>query len=147
MNRKSILLLCFFSLSSFALEQTYFNGKIMPTGTRELSIIVTDTGYYPKKPIAFVGEKVKIFVTSTTKMPSCLILKNKEVYLEAKKGELAEGEVFLDKVGDIEIYCPTTKHRSTLVVLEHPKDKEDRIQRQIASEKLKGLKIWRPKDD
>jgi len=126
------------SFYTLALEQTYYNGKILPTASRDLSIIVTDEGYYPQNPTAFVGEKVRIFVTSTTDKPSCLILRNKEVFLEAKKGELSEGEVFLDRVGDIEIYCPTTKHKSTLVVLEHPKDKENRIQREIASEKLKG---------
>ena len=94
------------SFYTLALEQTYYNGKILPTASRDLSIIVTDEGYYPQNPTAFVGEKVRIFVTSTTDKPSCLILRNKEVFLEAKKGELSEGEVFLDRVGDIEIYCP-----------------------------------------
>lgn len=143
-----LLILGFSCLSSFALkEKNYFNAKTLEKPTREISIIITPTGYYPSRPIAFVGERVKLFVTSTTDQPTCLILKNRDVFLEAKKGQVTEAEVFVEHEGEIEMYCPAGGHKSKLVVLEHPNSKSERISREIAQERAKNLKIWRPKDE
>lgn len=130
-----------------ALEQNYFNEESYDKPKRSVSIIVSDTGYFPKRPIVFVGEKVDIFVTSTTGKPSCLILKGKEVYLEAQKGELSKGEVFFQNSGSYEFFCPATGHKGEFVVLEHPRDKRERIRRELASKRAKKVKIWRPRDE
>lgn len=141
-------LIFFFAFNIHALnENNYFNAKNTDQPVREISIIITDTGYYPAKPMGFVGEKVKLFVTSTTSNPTCLILKNKDVFLEAKKGKVTEAEIYLEQEGEIEMYCPAGGHKSKFVVLEHPSKKSERISRQIAQERAKNLKVWRPKDE
>lgn len=141
-------LMFFFAFNVFALnENNYFNAKKNEQPVREISIIITDTGYYPARPQGFVGEKIRLFVTSTTANPTCLILKNKDVFLEAKKGVVTEAEVYLEREGDIEMYCPAGGHRSKFVVLEHPSIKSERISREIAQERAKNLKVWRPKDE
>lgn len=142
------LLIIFLALNIYALnENNYFNAKKGDQPVREISIIITENGYYPAQPIGFVGEKVKIFVTSTTNNPTCLILKNKDVFLEAKKGQVSEAEIYLEQEGEIEMYCPAGGHKSKFVVLEHPSKKSERISREIAQERAKNLKVWRPKDD
>lgn len=142
-----LLLSASISLSIFALEQNYFLKKEQEHPVRDISIIATDEGYYPKKPVVFVGEKVRFFVTSTTKMPTCFILKDKEVYLEAKKGEISEGHAFFNKPGVFEFVCPAGGYKGNLVVLEHPRDSRERIKRELASQRSKKVKVWRPKDE
>lgn len=148
---KKILLFTFLimmSSLSFALnENNYFSAKNNERPTREISIIITEDGYYPERPVVFVGEKIKLFVTSTTNLPTCLIMKGKDIFLEAKMGKVSESTMYVDKAGEIEMYCPSSKKKSTMVVLEHPRDAQDRIDRQIAQEKAKNIKIWRPRDE
>ena len=113
---------------------------------RKVSIIATPEGFYPEHFSAYVGERVKFFVTSTTDMPSCLILKGKEVFLEAKRGEVQEAEVFIQRPGTFKYYCPQGKIEGQMTVLEHPKKvRERRQQRGLASEKK--VKMWTPQDE
>jgi hypothetical protein len=45
---------------------------------RSVSLIIADEGIYPESFVAYVGEEVDLFVTATTKLPTCLMLKEKE---------------------------------------------------------------------
>lgn len=112
--------------------------------TREVSIIVTDEGFYPSKVSVFKGEKVKFFITSTSENKNCFILKGKDLFLSAEKGNVSEGVVFFDETARIEFYCPTSQEKGHLTVLERPGDKARRIQRELASEKVK---VWMPKEE
>ena len=135
------------SIGVFGLETNYFNEKTYSHPKREISIISSSTGYNPKRPTVFVSEKIKVFVTSLTDRPGCMIVKNQDFYLEAKKGEMSEGELFFTKSGVHEFYCPANGHKGKIVVLENPDKKKARLRREMASEKKKRVKIWRPRDE
>ena len=48
--------------------------KVFKHPTREVSVIVTEDGYYPNRIMAFEGEKIRFFVTATSKKNFCLVL-------------------------------------------------------------------------
>jgi hypothetical protein len=108
---------------------------------REVSIILTDEGYYPEKTIVFKNEKVKFFLTSTSDEAGCMIIDKHQFFVGVKKGRVSEGEVVLEKPGDYKIYCPTSKHVGHLTVLEKKKKKP---KRQLASKSKSN--IWMPKE-
>lgn len=111
------------------------------TPRREVSIIVTKEGYYPKSLSIFEGEKVKFFLTSTVEAPSCLIVENHRVFMAANKGKLTEGEAVFDKPGEFAFYCPGSKNDGKIVVL-----KKTQAKRGIASEKKGDGMVWTPKE-
>ena len=76
---KFILLLVFIPFLAMAVE----GGKAQPT--REISIIVTKEGYYPKSLSVFEGEKVKFYVTSTLDEPHCMIVEGPEAPVQFLK--------------------------------------------------------------
>jgi len=122
---KKLILLAIFvsSFSSFAKEP--FAPKNFERPTREISIIVSNEGYYPKRISAFVGESIRFFVTSTSDQKNCLLLQNHKVFMAAQKGEVTEGHAFLDKPGKFKFYCPANKKEGTLTVLEKVKPIEE----------------------
>lgn len=109
---------------------------------REISIIASNTGYYPDAPTAFVGERVRFFVTTTTEDKRCLLLPDKNVFLSMEKGKIDEGEFVVMEPGVYKFHCPTGKMHGALTVLQRPDDKR----REIASEAAKRVKIWFPKE-
>jgi plastocyanin len=111
------------------------------TPRREVSIIVTKEGYYPKSLSVFEGEKVKFFLTSTVEAPSCLIVEHHKVFMAANKGKLTEGEAVFDKPGEFAFYCPGSKNDGKIVVL-----KKVQAKREIASEKKGDSMVWTPKE-
>jgi hypothetical protein len=126
-------------------ESPYVKAKRFSTPMREQAIIVTDEGFYPKSISVFKGERVRFYVTSTSDTKSCFILKGKGLFLAAEKGKVSEGIVYFDDAEKLEFYCPTTKSKGRVTVLERPRGKNSkRAQRNIASEKVR---IWMPKDE
>lgn len=112
---------------------------------REMAIIATQDGFYPRSISVFKGERVRFYLTNTSDQKSCFILKGKEVFLSAEKGKVSETVVYFDNPGKFEFYCPTHKEKGKVTVLERPKDKEKRrAQRSIASQKVR---IWMPKEE
>lgn len=136
MKLKALIILLVFSTSLWA-------QKTLENPIREQSIIITKEGYYPKRVVAFTGEKVRFFVTSTLSEPSCFIVKGKEAFVSAKKGRMTETEAIFDEAGEYEIYCPTHSFRGKVVVLDHHGNNVRR--RSIASEKDKAS-AWMPKE-
>jgi plastocyanin len=126
---KALFLFLIFTTSVFAQEE-----KKIPT--REISIIVTKEGYYPKSISVFEGEKIKFYVTSTVEDPNCLIVESHKVFLAANKGKVTEAEAVFDKAGEFAFYCPSSKNDGKVVVLRKSQPK-----REIASEKA-----WTPKE-
>lgn len=111
---------------------------------REFSIILTDEGYYPNRMMAYVGEKIRIFVTSTKKQAECFVLQDHKVFLSAKMGEISEGEVTFRQEGKYKFYCPSSKHKGFITVIEKASDVEEQ-QRKIASE-VSRPSYWTPRD-
>ena len=134
-------------LKIYALEQSYFLAQTHEVPKRDVSIIASANGFYPKRPVAFVGEKISLYVTSTTDRPSCLIVKGRDVYLEAQRGEVSIAQVYFKSSGIYEFFCPASGHKGEFVILEHPRDKRERINRELASKADKKVKVWRPKDE
>jgi plastocyanin len=118
--------------------------------TREMAIIVTEEGYYPKSISVFEGERVHFYITSTLTEPSCFILAGKETFISANKGRLTETVVEFDEAGTHRFYCPSNKISGKVTVLGKPKPLQ-KLNRSLAS--MKGNPIgrnkksaWRPKD-
>lgn len=107
--------------------------------TREISVIVTKEGYYPKNFTVFQGEKIKFYVTATVDAPDCLVIQGHKVFMSATKGKISEGETVFDTAGTFAFYCPATKHDGTITVIK----KADRG-RVIAGETDPAL--WVPKE-
>lgn len=112
--------------------------KKMAEPVREVAIIVTKEGYYPKSLSVFEGEKVKFYVTSTVEEPNCLIVESHKVFMAANKGKVTEAEAIFDKAGEFAFYCPSSKNDGKVVVL-----KKISAKREIASEESK---VWIPKE-
>ena len=133
---KSLILFFFFSLiQAHALE-----GKKLPQPVREMSIIVTKEGYYPKSISVFEGEKVKFYLTSTVEEPNCMIVEAHKVFMAANKGKLTEAEVVFDKAGEFAFYCPSSKNDGKVVVLKKVMPK-----REVASDKTEPA-VWTPRE-
>ena len=132
---RPMLFLLLISLSSFAAEVE----KISPT--REVAIIVTKEGYYPKSISVFEGEKIKFYVTSTVEEPNCMIVEAHKVFLAASKGKITEGEATFNKAGEFAFYCPSSKNDGKVVVL-----KKQTQKREVASEKNHDGMLWTPKE-
>lgn len=130
------LFIIFLSLNTFAEE-----AKKVVQPTREVSIIVTKEGYYPKSLSVFEGEKVKFYVTSTVEEPNCLIVESHKVFMAANKGKVTESETVFDKAGEFAFYCPSSKNDGKIVVLKKVTPK-----REIASEKGEEPSVWMPKE-
>jgi len=126
------LLFVLLSTSVFSAET-----KIHPT--REVAVIVTKEGYYPKSLSVFEGEKIKFFITSTVEEPSCLIVESHKVFLAANKGKVTEGEATFDKAGEFAFYCPSSNNDGKIVVIPKVAPKRD-----IASERSRE-DLWTPK--
>lgn len=109
--------------------------------TREIAVIVTKEGYYPKSLSVFEGEKVKFYVTSTLDEPHCMIVEGHKVFLAANKGKVTESETTFDKAGEFAFYCPSSKSDGKIVVLPKFVPK-----REIASEKGNEGMLWVPKE-
>jgi plastocyanin len=115
--------------------------RMFDSPRRDVSVIVTQEGYYPEKISVFQGEKVKFFVTSTVSDPSCFLISEHDIYLSAYKGNLTEGEVHFKQPGHYNFYCPSMSHKGTITVI-----RKKRPGRGIASEKKKKKVVWTPKD-
>ncbi len=132
---RSVIL--FFLLTQIAWAQSD-EKKLAPV--REVSVIVTKEGYYPKTLSVFEGEKIKFYVTSTVEEPHCLIVESHKVFMAATKGKVTEGEAVFDKPGEFAFYCPGSKNDGKVVVIRKVIQK-----REIASETEESM-VWTPKE-
>lgn len=110
--------------------------KKRSTGTREIAVIVTQEGYYPKSISVFEGEKVKFYVTSTVEEPDCMIVESYNVFMGANKGKVTEAEVVFDRPGEFSFYCPSTKKGGRVVV----------IKKYIEPSRAVASDVWMPKE-
>lgn len=127
-------------LFSLLLSTFAFAAETKQQPTREVAVIVTKEGYYPKSLSVFEGEKVKFYVTSTVEEPHCMIVESHKVFLAANKGKVTEAEAVFDKAGEFAFYCPSSKNDGKIVVLKKAVPK-----REVASEKSHEG-VWTPKE-
>ncbi|MBT3586544.1 MAG: hypothetical protein HN509_16670 [Halobacteriovoraceae bacterium] len=129
---------------TFALEYDYGKAEKYTVPLREHSVIVTKEGYYPKNISVFEGEKIRFYLTSTLKEPSCLLIQEKNLFLPAEKGKISEGEVFFKRPGKFKFYCPSGNIKGQITVLQKITE-EKKIKREIASKRPKP--VWRPREE
>ena len=96
---KFAIMICALLFGWFANASKEFKAKKYDQPVREISIIATEDGFYPNKIVAFEGEKLHFFVTSTVEKGQCFILQNHEVFLAADKGKVNETEVIAENPG------------------------------------------------
>jgi plastocyanin len=130
---KLLLILCLFLSTAFAEPQP-------KRQIREVAVIVTKEGYYPKSISVFEGETIRFFVTATVEEPHCLLVEGHKLFLAANKGKVTEAEVTFDKVGKFALYCPSSTNDGKIVVLKKVSPK-----REVASEK-KMPDVWTPRE-
>ena len=114
MRKLSFLLL---TIPIMASANEMFAEKNFEDPIREISVIVTDDGYFPNKISAFEGEKIRFFVTSTAKDKQCFILQKHELFLGVDRGSVNEGEIKLNQAGRFRFFCPSNKKQGYLTVL------------------------------
>ena len=136
-------LLIFILFTSFSAAAIDFEEKYYERPVREVSIIVTDTGFFPDQMMAFEGEKLKFFVTSTSKKSQCMVLQKHELFLAAEKGIVNEAEVTVEHPGKFRFYCPSFGHEGWLTVFKKGNANEEA--RKPASEEEKP-NYWLPRD-
>ncbi len=114
---------------------------------REFSVILTEGGYFPQKIVAFEGDKIKLFVTSTIDKPECLVVEDHKIFLEATKGKITHGESVFKKAGEYKFYCPSSHYKGLITVLKKPTESKEPESimptREVASEKPS---YWTPRD-
>lgn len=123
-----------------------FKAKSFKSPVREFSVIATDSGYYPNRLFAYVGDTARFFVTSTAQTSQCFLLEDHKIFLAAEKGKMQEGKVEFKYPGRFEYYCPSTKFKGHITVVERPHAKKvmkKAASREIASE-VKNY--WTPRD-
>lgn len=108
---------------------------------REVSVILTDEGYFPENIVVFKNEKVNFFITSTSEEMGCFIVDKHQVFVGAKKGKITKAEATFSNVGKYKVYCPTSKHAGQITVLEK---KSEKPKREVASSKVS--REWMPKE-
>lgn len=140
--KKLLVFICFISTVLYA-EEDGFKKKVFKEPLREISVIVTDEGYYPNRIMAFEGERVRFYVTSTSKKGQCFILKNHEIFVSAEKGQVNEVEFIAEKTGRFKFYCPSAKFQGHLTVFEKADKVKEEVKRKVASEKPS---YWLPRD-
>ncbi len=137
------MITCFLS-TAYALEYEQHGKKqIFDSPIREMGVIVTENGYYPKNIVLFEKERVRLFITSTLDYPTCFTMPERNIFLSVNKGEMIEIEAYFANGGEFEFYCPTDKIRGQFTVLKKKRQINKNKKRSIASTKIK---VWMPKN-
>jgi hypothetical protein len=139
--QKLLFSLVFFtSYSLMALDYKSFEAKSYTFPQRNMAVIASDEGYYPSNLVIFEGEKIQLSVTSTSKEPSCFILQEKGVFLEAAKGKVSEAAIQFPHAGIYKFHCPTQKIEGKVTVLEKIKPQVEPV------DMKRSPAVWMPKD-
>tara|TARA_B100001971_G_C18268008_1_gene596094 strand:- start:30763 stop:31200 length:438 start_codon:yes stop_codon:yes gene_type:complete len=138
-----LLILSILPISVVAEENEVFKAKSFKKPLREYSIIATDHGYYPDSVFAYVGEKVKFFITATSEKSQCFLVKDHNIFLGAEKGKVSEGEVVFHSPGRFDFYCPATNFTGHVTVVERAGEKTKSAKREVASKKIN---YWTPRN-
>lgn len=115
--------------------------KQITTINRQHAIIAGKYSYYPSKIVIFKNETLRIFLTSVTEKPNCMIIKDKNIFLSAKKGDVTEKIITFNKTGNFKFHCPSNNIEGTISVIQKI-DKEK--SRKIASTEQSE---WMPREE
>jgi hypothetical protein len=88
--------------------------------SQELSIIVSDSGFYPARVFTTVGVPVKIYLSSASKGTQCFMLDSWSVRKGIAPGKVEEIDFTPDRPGTFRFYCPVKAIEGSLVVRQAP---------------------------
>ena len=141
-----LFIMTFFTGFSTASENDPFAAKSFEWPLREVAVIASSEGFYPRTISAFKGEKIRFYLTNTSHEDSCFMINSKEVFLPVKRGELTVVEVEFSREERVEFHCPAGNLKGSVTVLEHPKERALRLQkREVASDSRE--RIWMPREE
>ena len=136
--KRLILIILILSNISFAKEKN----RIFKTPKRVISVIVSDEGFYPRSLSVFRGEEIELYATSVTDKPSCLMIKDHDVFLGLKKGEIKGAQFKVEKAGSFTLYCPSVRSSGEMVVIDNKK--LIKVKRSAAS--VSEMDAWIPRE-
>lgn len=87
-------------------------------GVQEISLIISDYGYFPNKIFVTQGVPVKIYMTTPSKVTLCFMLDNWGLKKGVLPGRVEELSFVPDAPGDYRFYCPVKSIEGTLTVRE-----------------------------
>lgn len=125
-------------------EQAWFEAS-----KREIAIIITDEGFYPRNFSVFQGEKITFYLTSTAREDRCFMIQQKGLFVPIYKNQLKVVDVEFEREETLDFHCPVGNMRGKISVLEHPEHRRDRLQkRELASESVtRQPTIWLPREE
>ncbi len=137
---KLIVFYILFSLCFSAISKEKERNFKVPK--RVISIIVSEEGFYPNSLSVFRGEEIELYATSVTDKPSCLMIKDHDVFLGLKKGEIKGIEFTVEKAGNFSLYCPSVRSSGEMVVIDNKKI--IKVKRSSAS--VSEIDAWIPRE-
>lgn len=98
-------------------------------GVQEISLIVSDYGYFPNRVFVTQNVPVKIYMTTPSKHTLCFMLDNMGVKKGITPGKVEEITFTPSQAGNFRFYCPVKSIEGTLTVREAP----------LAEQSVRGL--------
>lgn len=98
-------------------------------GVQEISLIVSDYGYFPNRVFVTQNVPVKIYMTTPSKNTLCFMLDNMGLKKGITPGKVEEITFTPGQAGNFRFYCPVKSIEGTLTVREAP----------LAEQSVRGL--------
>ena len=114
---------------------------------REVAIVATEDGFFPEILTVFKGEKVRIFLTSTTDKPNCLMIPTKDIFMSGNKGKLTEATLYFDSSGVVKFNCPSSNISGQFIVLKKKFSAKGDARNIASLKKGSKVKIWLPREE
>jgi uncharacterized cupredoxin-like copper-binding protein len=87
-------------------------------GVQEVSVIANELGFFPKTIFVSRDVPVRLYVTSTTKSPTCVMMDAFNIRKQVKQNKVEEIAFVPEAPGQYRFYCPVNGSEGTLVVKE-----------------------------
>ncbi len=93
---------------------------VKPGVFQEVSVIVSDHGYFPNRIFVTQNIPVRVYLTTPSKSTLCFMIDNWSVKKGITPGKVEEVNFVPDRAGNYRFYCPVKSIEGTLTVREAP---------------------------
>ncbi|MBI2604649.1 MAG: cupredoxin domain-containing protein [Deltaproteobacteria bacterium] len=93
---------------------------VKPGVFQEVSVIVSDHGYFPSRIFVTQNIPVRVYLTTPSKSTLCFMIDNWSVKKGITPGKVEEVNFVPDRAGNYRFYCPVKGIEGTLTVREAP---------------------------
>ncbi|MEW6055293.1 MAG: cupredoxin domain-containing protein [Bdellovibrionota bacterium] len=90
------------------------------TGVQEVSVIVSDYGYFPQRIFVTQNVPVRLYLTTPSKNTLCLMSDGLNVKKGVAPGKVEEVRFIPEQPGDYKFYCPVKSIEGMITVREMP---------------------------